>query len=568
MVVGTVLVRPLLPRRRRDDERTVVPAFTSSTPVSWRLTLFVGGTWFCIALAAILWSWDGHDPRYFASPDEAIDRKAAELVATSGSPAVELAVDDQEDLRHGRFWVTVGDEAIPAYPPVAYYVQALLLMPPGTGALFVAVLSALGVGAFAGAVCMLGERRRWIALLAPAAAFPAVYWMLRPWMNMSTFLVFLCLALFCWAAWRNQHASRWFIAGAAMVAMCAAVRPDYALFVFGAALIALAADGRSQDRRGYMLTFAAAGALAVALNLGLNALTTGEPLTAAYEIVDERRGGAIAAGLPGPFSKLGFLLLPYGLPAPDMIIGQLRRYWFDMGPMIVVSLGSIAGVAFLMVRGSSRQRLALAAGLTLCGAFLLTHLTDTVYGATEPNALLRHSVTRYWTPLYLLAAVPLLMLAMKSAREGIWVSALVVLMAVAVFAGREIYSKQPESLNDLRVMQGQHSELVSQWQHVVPANAVVYSYNLDKLLWPHWEIATLSQTHDHGITAASMQRALDSGQPVYVVQLRWPTANYADRLAAALASEGLTLTTVTDATDVYRVAPGDSQVADAVFPAR
>jgi hypothetical protein len=514
--------------------------------------------WFVLAFAAIVWSWAGHDPRYFPSPDEAMDRQAAGLVATQGEATMKLDTEDPEDLRFGRFWVSVGDEAIPAYPPVAYYMQGALLVPSFAGGLLVAALSALGIAAFAGGVARLGARRPWIALLAPAAAFPGLYWLMRPWINMSTFLVFMSCALFCWAFWRRSHARTWLFGAAAMAGMAAAVRPDYAPFVFSLCVIAGYADEIPGERRRVVLALAMAAALAVGLNLVLNAFTTGNPLTTAYEIVDERRGSEIGGGLPGPLSKLGFLLLPYGVPSLEVVRGQFDRYWLDMGPMIVLTLGSAVALVILMAQASGRHRVALCAAVAVCAAFVLTHVSETVYGANQPTALLRHSVTRYWAPVYLLAAVPLLVLTMSRMREGTWVAALAAVCAIAVLGGREIYSGQPESLSNMRAIQERQAELVTRWDPLVPADAVVYSYNLDKILWPHWEIGTLSQSFDHEASASSVARTLGSGRDVYVVQVVWPNTRYIEGLTAALASRDLVMTPVADAEDVYRVTRTES----------
>jgi hypothetical protein len=511
------------------------------------------GVWFIVALAGIVWSWHGQDPKYFSSPDEAMNRQAAGLVATTGAAQLELSDEDPEDLRFGRFWVSLSDEAIPSYPPVAYYLQGLLLAPPAAGALLVAALSAIGVAAFAGAVALLAPRRPWIAMLAPAAAFPGLYWLMRPWMNMSTFLVFLSCAMFCWAVWRRGHAKRWLFAAAAMAGLSAAVRPDYAPFVFALSLIALYAEERSGDRKRAVIALALSAAFAVAINLVLNVVTTGNALTAAYEIVDERRGGEIGGGLPGPLSKLGFLLFPYGVPSFSTITGQIDRYWLDMGPMVILTLGSAVAMVLLMVHASRRQRIALGASAVLCAGFVLTHLSDSVYGSTEHAPLLRHSVTRYWAPVYLLAAVPLLMLAASRMREGTWVAALAALCALAVLGGREIYTEQPESLSDLRAMQERQAGMVARWDELLPDDAVVYSYNLDKMLWPHWEIGTLAQNYDHEASAASVDRTLASGRDVYVVQVVWPTTRYLEGLNDALAARDLGMTPVGGSEDVYRV---------------
>jgi len=66
-----------------------------------------------------------------------------------------------------------------------------------------------------------------------------------------------------------------------------------------------------------------------------------------------------------------------------------------------------------------------------------------------------------------------------------------------------------------------------------------------------WRFEAVSD--DHEASAASVYRTLASGRDVYIVQVWWPTTRYLEGLNEALAGEGLAMTPVAGADDVYRV---------------
>src|SRR5437868_1980818 len=72
--------------------------------------------WFTLTFAATVWVW-GLNPQELASPDEALNRLAAAVLAEQGHPFLSLPFPDPENLAHPRHWVTVGAHALPSYAP-------------------------------------------------------------------------------------------------------------------------------------------------------------------------------------------------------------------------------------------------------------------------------------------------------------------------------------------------------------------------------------------------------------------------------------------------------------------
>jgi hypothetical protein len=476
----------------------------------------IGAVWFVAVLTAVLWVW-GVNPLVFPSPDEALNRLAASVIADHGKPFLHLPFPDPEDLAHPRFWVTLGDHAVPAYAPVALYVYALLIKIPLIGMLLVATMPATGAGAFAaGTARLLPPTRRWLALLAPAMGFPALYWLLRPWVNMSPLLICLSWALFAWASFRESGSRRWLAAAMSFVGAAAAVRPDYAAYTLLPALL-FTLGAKPAEWRRIVLFAVAAGAAAVALNLALNQVITGNPLRAAYQLLIDRQGeggspgGATVFRLPG---MLGPLLLPMGLAPLSVLRGVFVKYWVDMGPIKLLLFGQLAIVP-LLVAAPRRQRLLNAAGIVVVLCFIASRMADDVYGAKLTQGLVHHSTPRYFAPAYLFAALPpLLLLGRTSSRIVLFLGS-VLACAAAALGAYEVYGREGTSLVPLRAHARTDARLLAKLHTKIPSGAVVYTDTRDKVLWSGWHVCTMGATEP---TAASMERALAAGLRVYVME--------------------------------------------------
>jgi hypothetical protein len=473
--------------------------------------------WFVVAFAALVWTW-GENPLAFPSPDEAVNRLAVSLLDKTGHPFIPLRFEDPEDLAHPRFWVTLGDHAVPAYAPVAIYVYALFAKIPSIGLWLIAALPASGAAAFTLAVAkLLPKRRRWLALTAPLLAWPALYWLLRPWVNISLLLVCLCWAMVCSAMWRKSPRGksrvRWLFATFAFLGAGAAVRPDSAAYLFLAAWLFTLAESEGE----WKLVLAAvvgAGVLAVGANVILNLRITGQPFRAAYQIFMSRASDASSPTLlPG---ILNSLLTPMGAQPPAHLWRLFAKYCLNMRPigLLVILQASLVPVLYAM---PWRKRLIYLVAILVVLCFLVSRLSDDVYGSKQLAGHVHHSIPRYLTPVYLLAALPPL-LYFGRARVGVAMGFTMVLAGIlATRGGYEIYVHEPDSLVYLRKLLLSNVRALRAIRQSVPSDALVYSTSQDKVLFSRWDVGTIG---DPKRTAASMMRAREAKVPVYVVQPR------------------------------------------------
>lgn len=515
-----------------------------------RLVVGAAVLWFVVVFAAIVWMQHGTNPRYFSSPDETVQRHAAQLIADHGRPFDSVNQPDPDDLLHERLWVTTGDHAVPAYPPVGYYLQGGALKIPVFGILLVPAFAALAVAALVLAAARFSPSRRILAITAPLLAFPALYYLMRPWMNISMMLSCVCLALYFWSNWLESRSTRSLALASACLGLAVAIRPDYALLFLALACAGACAEARPHERKRLIVALVSAGAGAVAVNLVLNTVTVGHPFSTAYAIWDSRNGIERPwTGLPGPLASIGLAVAPYGLPSVHEASKQLQLYWLHLGPVAFLLLGQLALIPLLAVQSRTR-RFAYIAAVGIAGAFVFTHISSDLFGADDDSALLRDSLTRYWSPVYLLAAIAPLVFVMRARRE--WAGVAVVLV-VAILGARTLWSGQPESVTSMHSLYSERAAEVEAWRTQIPPQALVYTMNLDKLLWSRWDTATIPTSPDDQQAAAdSMSGVLKGGRPVYIAQIGLPDA-VRMQLAVALLKHQLVLRQLDSTGETFEV---------------
>jgi hypothetical protein len=508
--------------------------------------LVVALVWFAAALYAVLWTW-GLDPLVFPAPDEAVVRYAADLIRKHQAPFLALPVADPEDLFHPRSWITLGDKAWPSYAPVSFYVYGWILRAHTAGLLLVAALPASAVSAFSAGVGLLLPRpRRWLSLLAPAMAFPATYWLLRPWVNMSPLLIGVCWCLLFWAQWRVTERAGWLVAALVCLGFSAAVRPDYAAYLFVVALLFTVA-ARPQ---GWKLTFAlvvSSGVLALAANMLLNKLITGHALRAAYQVaVDRQWGPEPDHQIPG-LGMLHSLLVPMGLPTLRVFATTFSKYWLHMGPVALLLFGQLALVP-LVLRGSRFSCISKAAGVLVILFFVASRLQDAVYGALVQHGEMQHSVPRYLAPVYLVSVLPPLLFLGWCRKRLVLVVGAAALAVLAASGGYQVWTQGSASLRFINGYVQDKQYVIRVLSRTIPSDATVYTASEDKWLWSRWRVCVIE---NDGATASSIARALEANLKVFVVQPG--LAPQIRHLAAALKRKHISLVRVDASRGVYRV---------------
>lgn len=519
-------------------------AFASVSPTAW--LLLIGCFWFVACLSTVLWTW-GLDPLVFPSSDEAVVRYAARLIEKGQGPFLSVPLPDPEDLLHPRSWITLGNRATPTYAPVSFYAAGWLTRLHGFGLLLIAALPASGVAAFAaGTARLLPARRRWLAVLAPAAAFPALYWLLRPWMNISPLLTAICWAVFCWTSWRETGKRGWLTAALFCVGYGAAVRPDYAAYLLVLMLLFSLAASPEQWKL-ILALVTASGVLALSANLLLNRVITGQALKAAYQMsIDRTFGAEPEHTIPG-LGMLRSLLLPMGIPSWAIGSEAFRKYWLTMGPIALVLLGQLALVPLLLKR-SRQARYLLAVAVLILAFFALSRMHDDLFGGAMNYGSVHHSVPRYLTPVYLLAALPPLLFLGQCKNHLLTIGGSVLVVVLGVGGCYQLFHEPNSSfgfLHDFVLRKNAELERVS---GKIPPNAAVYTSKEDKWLWSRVRVWIIE---DPETSAQSIERAARAKLELYVFE---PSRTAAfKQLVAQLAKRRISLARVEPRGGLYRV---------------
>ena len=512
----------------------------------WATVLAIGSFWFVVCLATVLWAW-GLDPLVFPSSDEAVVRYAAWLIEKGRGPFLNVPVPDPEDLLHPRSWLTLGDRATPTYAPVSFYAFGWLTRLHDFGLLLIAALPASAVGAFAaGTARLLPPTRRFLAVLAPALAFPALYWLLRPWINISPLLTSICWTFFCWASWRESKKIGWLAAAFVCLGWGAAVRPDYAAYLLVLALLFSVAASPGQWKLIFALGFAS-GILALAPNLLLNRLITGHALTAAYQLsIDRLFGAEPAHTIPG-LGMLRSLLLPMGIPSWEIGSTAFRKYWLTMGPIAGVLLGQVALVPLLLQR-SPRARALQGIAIAIMAFFALSRMHDDLFGGAMGYGGVHHSVPRYLTPVYLLMALPPLLFLGQCQNRLLTIGGSLLVLLLALSGSYEIWVKQGSSFDFLHGFVAKKSAELERIARRIPESAAVYTSKEDKWLWSRVRVWIIEEPKE---TAQSIERAAKAQLELYVFEpSRTPQLK---QLVAELAKRHISLRKVEPPRGLYRV---------------
>jgi hypothetical protein len=475
------------------------------------LLVVIACVWFAASFFAIVWTW-GLDPVIFPTPDEAQVRQAAGLIGKHQAPFLPVPIVDAEDLFHPRGWLTLGDKAWPSYAPVSIYCYGWLLRAGLIGLVLIVALPASGVAAFsAGVGLLLPPGRRWLALLTPALAFPALFWILRTWVNISPLLIGCSWSLFFWAKWRGTGQSGWFAASMLALGFGAAVRPDYAPYLFVVALLFSVAASPASWRL-VLAYVATSGVLAVGANLVLNKVITGHALQAAYQVaVDRQWGPEPDSKIPG-LGMLRSLIVPMGLPTLSVLGTAFRKYWLNMGPISLLLFGQLALVP-LVLRGSRMSRALKVLGVLAILLFTVSRLQEGLYGAVIATGEVQHSVPRYLTPVYLIAVLPPVLFLGQCERRLVLIPGTVLLVALALTGGYGIVEPGLGSLRFVKEFVREKQVQFDILSRIIPPGAVVYTALDDKWLWSRWRLACIDKDD---ATATSIGRAMDAQLPVYL----------------------------------------------------
>jgi len=181
--------------------------------------------------------------------------------------------------------------------------------------------------------------------------------------------------------------------------------------------------------------------------------------------------------------------------------------------------------------------------------FVLSHMDENLAGASDRLSAVHHSMPRYWSPVYLLAALPPILFLGYCKRRAVFVIGVVLACALSVGGAYEIGKREGSSLYKLYQFAQRWAHNVPALSDKIPSDAMVYSGTYDKVLWPYWRVGTMS---DPEPTASSMRRAIDANLQVYLFEPRFPRARL-NALERALRRKSLSITSI-DRRGIFRVA--------------
>jgi hypothetical protein len=376
---------------------------------------------------------------------------------------------------------------------------------------------------------------------------------LHPWLNLSPVLAALCWAFFFWTSWRADGHTRWLVVATLCVGAASAVRPDYAAFLLLSMVLSLLAA----DPREWRLIFtlaAVSGLCALVPNLILNKLTTGHALRAVYQIALDRQYGADGThGLDNSgglrfWGILRVLLMPMGIPGLAEMGEQFKKYFVTMSVAPVLLVAQVALVPLFRKQARNARILYLAAVL-LAVFFVVTHLHGDLFGNDERLGFVYHSVPRYLSPVFLFAALPPILFLGSCRPKVPFVIGSALACALTVKSAYEVYVNQPASLVSIHRWVLARTAMLDAFATRIPSNAIVYSAYLDKVLWSKWSIGVIVDPVPQ--TVASIDRAIDAGLPVFVLEPK-PGGQFA-QLRALLKQEQFRLVRVEAKHGLYRL---------------
>ncbi|HEX9888128.1 MAG TPA: hypothetical protein VGA69_01520 [Nitriliruptorales bacterium] len=540
------------------------------TRVAW----VAGAAWFLLAAGLIVWLFGSPDRTALQAPDEVATARGALLVADHGTPTDPVAFDDPTGLARMRMWVQAGDQHVASVPATAQYVYGLPRAVPG-GAWVAFVLPALGVGALAAGACTVLDRSRWLGALVPGLAFPALYWMLRPWHNVSLELALTGLVVAAFAVFARARRRAWALAGIALATGAALVRPDHVHLLLGLPLVwSVALDpGRWRRWVGWHAGATVVWVLGVVVG---NLATTGQPLVTPVDLLDFPSAVTpVGRDLPFPLPQLLLVLAPRGWPDWSLVADQLGRYWLGLWPAVGVVLSGLVASAWFAVRAWRQRRpldLAVTASVLALVWHAISRVSATDLGATAPHGALVHSYPRYTALVYVGFALVAVAAAAGIADRRWRGAAGVTLAAFALLGVQSMFPApiQEDGLVALRSVLREADAYAAAVAAQLPPDAIVYSRRVDKYVWGSHPVGTFQDERvPEGVGPVAFDRlprsfraAIDAGFAPYLLELTpdlvGPMRDALEPLGLRLEATGIELPEVTGIPDppVYRVVEG------------
>ena len=459
----------------------------------------------------------------FNSPDETSNYIFTKSFAETGKLWYEkdYLYLDEENLLHPRGVITQNDRAVP---------YSFLGLPVIYGGLY-RVLGdnlhylALGFAAVAAwalfrATHILFKAKAWEAWVVGCAFTPLIYYLNRPFMNVTPLLVTLFVGIWLFARYYERSSRFDFVLAASAAALAIFFRYEYVLFVTPLMLWALYMKHSSLTSRAYLADVSIFGGAVLLLfvlpTALLNQSTYGSWSTYGPGLFTETYfpervssdGGSVMSALHSVRS----LLLPSYPFNPMKVLQNIPRLTLWLMP--VFTLVAVTG-AWLLVT-SRRVSIWKLAPLALLVVYVLVYRGSSSTWASDWEApTFEAAIVRYWLPVY----VFLFFLAVYAlTRVSPQVKA-VFIVGLLVTGPASIYHFADGSLESGRDTLVSYQRAAQNQLSATETNALIYASLSDKWIAPYRDVATWwngAEFYDPTVVAASMARVSETGRPVYV----------------------------------------------------
>ena len=356
--------------------------------------------------------------------------------------------------------------------------------------------------------------------------------------------------------WKSTSRRPWLVAAWGGVAAAAAIRPDLVVvLVLGAMGLTLLIDPTRSNVQWTALAAAIAVTLAAAALFVLGNLNiTGSPFTPPVYLLETLpEAGISGRDLPQGIGQLVSLLLPNGAPELSNVGIQARKYFWEMGPVWLLTLGALAAVAqAFRRRRASHDRVGLTHGFGLVALavyFFVSRVSTTNWGADETVASIGHSLPRYVALIFAVMGVMVVREVALSERSGTVLFATTGLAALSILGALYLFNGETRvSYIDAVPLIETYEEYANAVDDELPDEAVLYVRFADKFLWSVRPMAVLpteggadKPTLRSDELVQSLIRGHTEGYRLYVMEL---TEDEANEVSHLLAAAGLTLTEV------------------------
>jgi Dolichyl-phosphate-mannose-protein mannosyltransferase len=460
----------------------------------------------------------------------------------------DLTESDLENLMHPRGFITHEGVAV-TYNflglPVLYGIAYAFV---GDKAEYLgAVLAGIGLLAIWGFLGVLFRDQRIWAFPMIFLAFPVLYYLGRPYMNIVPSLSFFFMGIYFLLLHHKEPSQKKLAAASVFFSLGIFCRyPDVVFVTSLVAIVLWQTHGKLLSRKFVRDMSIYVAVVAVVFGIPVlifNQLTYGSPFTYGYGLFNGAyypdRGASGTLGFQGVIGTLGVWALPGGLDIALMLT-SVKKYFVMIMPLTLV----LAGVGYFLVW---KERLIAARFLiayTLLFAYVIAYNgSGAVWGTQFENPTLGHTLVRYWLLAYLSLALlgSLVMLRITNLWARIpLLMVVLVLGIVPLFHGND-------SLTDVKggIERGQEWVAIN----IVPyteENAVIYAGRSDKLVLGSRRVAAWFNSADESffdpvMIASSMNRVNGKGVPSYIVHE--PDADL-EALDEELGRYGLTLRVV------------------------